>query len=116
MLAIVTSENAGELGKATGTRRGFSAGRRSSTTTRRLPLVVAETFEQARAAAQLVEVSYERAPGAFDLAAAMSSARRPAKLIGGPSDSAVGDFADGVRVRTGASSTRRTRRRTSRTR
>ena len=33
-------------------------------------LVVAETFEEARAAAGLIRVRYEEEPGAFDLAAA----------------------------------------------
>lgn len=42
-------------------------------------LVVAETFEQARAAAALIEVSYLREPGRFDLGAA----RDGAKPVGG---------------------------------
>ena len=52
-----------------------------------IALVVAETFEQARAAASLVRVRYDRAPGQFDLAAIAPSA--PAK-----EDSTVrhGDF------------------------
>ena len=42
-----------------------------------IALVVAETFEQARAAAQLVRVDYVRAEGAFDLAAAKDTAAKP---------------------------------------
>ena len=58
-----------------------------------IALVVAETFEQARAAAQLVRVDYVKAPGAFDLAAARETAVKPeTSAAGGASDSAVGDF------------------------
>jgi xanthine dehydrogenase YagR molybdenum-binding subunit len=56
-------------------------------------LVVAETFEQARAAAQLVRIKYVGAKGAFDLAAAKATASKPDKITAGPPDSAVGDFA-----------------------
>ena len=66
--------------------------RRSSTIIRPSQLVVAETFEQARAAAQLVRVDYVGAKGAFDLAAVTDSAK-PAPVTGGPADTAVGDFA-----------------------
>ena len=93
VLAIVTSDDAGELGKADRNTARLLGGPEIQHYHQAIAVVVAETFEQARAAAQLVKVSYERAPGAYDLAAAMSSAVRPAKLIGGPSDSAVGDFA-----------------------
>jgi len=53
--------------------------------------VVAQTFEQARAAAQLVRVDYARAKGAFDLASAKDSAVMPKKEE--EPDSAYGDFA-----------------------
>ncbi len=92
VIAIVTAENAGELAKADRNTAKLLGGPEIQHYHQAIALVVAGTFEQARAAAQLVHVSYERAAGAFDLAAAMSSATRPAKLIGGPSDSAVGDF------------------------
>lgn len=52
-------------------------------------LVVAETFEQARAASYLVKVQYEAEKGAFDLAAAMQDAVKPGR---GAPDSAAGDF------------------------
>ena len=55
--------------------------------------MVAETFEQARAAAQFVRVKYVRAQGAFDLAAAKDAAIKPEKITAGAPDSAVGDFA-----------------------
>ena len=93
VLAIVTAENAGELGKADRNTAKLLGGPDIQHYHQAIALVVAETFEQARAASRLVHVVYERAPGAFDLASAMGSAIRPAKLIGGPSDSRVGDFA-----------------------
>lgn len=46
-------------------------------------LVVAETFEQARHAAGLVDVRYERVEHATDLRAERGSAREPAKYTGG---------------------------------
>jgi xanthine dehydrogenase YagR molybdenum-binding subunit len=56
-------------------------------------LVVAETWEQARAAAALVLPTYEAEAGRFDFAACLDQAYAPetvnAKL---PTDSAVGDF------------------------
>ncbi len=51
-------------------------------------LVVAESFEQARAAAQLVHVSYAAAPGKFDLAAEKQHGTVPEDAP----DSVVGDF------------------------
>src|ERR1700722_3306359 len=53
--------------------------------------VVAETFEQARAAAYLVQVSYDSAPGKFSFRSRLDQARH--HQGGAPPDSAVGDFA-----------------------
>jgi xanthine dehydrogenase YagR molybdenum-binding subunit len=94
VLAIVTAENAGELALGDRNTASLLGGPEVQHYHQAVALVVAETFEQARAAAHLVHVSYAREPGAFDLDAAMSSATRPEKLIDGPSDSAVGDFTD----------------------
>ena len=57
-----------------------------------IAFVVAETFEQARAAAYLVRVEYDRLPGKYVLRNNLDRARAPQ---GGsvPPDSAVGDFA-----------------------
>ena len=55
--------------------------------------VVAESFEQARAAAYLVRVSYDRAPGEYELRSAIDRATVPPDRNGEPADSAVGDFA-----------------------
>jgi xanthine dehydrogenase YagR molybdenum-binding subunit len=55
--------------------------------------VVAETFEQARAAAALVRVQYASLPGDYELHAAGPYAEDPGRMNGGlPADSAVGDF------------------------
>ncbi|MCH6172149.1 xanthine dehydrogenase family protein molybdopterin-binding subunit [Pseudonocardia alaniniphila] len=55
--------------------------------------IVAATFEQARAAAQLVDVEYAGGPGSYDFAAAQDQAYTPESLILGiPADTAVGDF------------------------
>jgi xanthine dehydrogenase YagR molybdenum-binding subunit len=61
-----------------------------------LALVVATTYEQARAAANLVEVAYAAQPGHFDFAARRDQAYAPEKVNAGlPTDSAVGDFEAG---------------------
>src|SRR5713101_8177883 len=54
--------------------------------------VVAESFEQARAAAYLVDVKYDRSPGKYALRAHLDRARVPHQKDGAPADSAVGDF------------------------
>ena len=56
-------------------------------------VVAAETFEQARAAANLIEVQYDREPGKFDLAAGMSTAVPPKPgPYTPPGEARVGDF------------------------
>ncbi|QUH02207.1 xanthine dehydrogenase family protein molybdopterin-binding subunit [Saccharopolyspora erythraea] len=56
-------------------------------------LVVASTFEQARAAARLVDVEYAEEPGRFDFAAHEDEAYAPDAVNAGlPTDTAVGDF------------------------
>ncbi|HEX4183635.1 MAG TPA: xanthine dehydrogenase family protein molybdopterin-binding subunit, partial [Caulobacteraceae bacterium] len=55
-------------------------------------LVVAETFEQARHAARLIRVSYDREPGRFSLHAEQANAVKPDQWH---PDTAVGDFAGG---------------------
>jgi xanthine dehydrogenase YagR molybdenum-binding subunit len=56
--------------------------------------VVADTFEEATAAAALVRVHYAPQPGDYDLRAAGPHAENPGRINGGdPADSAVGDFA-----------------------
>lgn len=56
-------------------------------------LVVAETLEQAQAAANLVRITYAAETGHFDFKAKAGKAYAPkALLFGTPTDSAVGDF------------------------
>jgi xanthine dehydrogenase YagR molybdenum-binding subunit len=56
--------------------------------------VVAETFEQARAAAVLVRLRYAAQAGEYDLHAAALQAEKPDQIDGGaPPDTAVGNFA-----------------------
>jgi xanthine dehydrogenase YagR molybdenum-binding subunit len=92
VLAIVTAESAGKLGKSKLNIAKLLGGPDIQHYHQAVAVVVAETFEQARAAAQLVEVDYVRAEGAFDLAAVKETAK-PARVTGGPADTASGDFA-----------------------
>jgi xanthine dehydrogenase YagR molybdenum-binding subunit len=55
--------------------------------------VVADTFEQATAAAGMVNIRYGSAPGAYDLHAASATAINPGRIGStDPADSAIGDF------------------------
>src|SRR5882762_6546248 len=55
--------------------------------------VVAESFEQARAAAYLVDVKYDRSPGRYTLRNNLDRTRVPRPSDAPAADSAVGDFA-----------------------
>ena len=92
VLAVVTYENAGKLGKAKAHTAPRLAGPEVQHYDQAVALVVAETFEQARAAAKLVRVEYAPGKGRFDLAAAKESAIKKDSQ-NGPADTAVGDFA-----------------------
>jgi len=90
VIAIVTTENAGKLGKGKMNTAKLLAGPDVQHYHQAVAVVVAETFEQARAAAHLVKVSYAKEKGAFDLHAAKGSAVKPKKED--KPDTAVGDF------------------------
>jgi len=92
VLAIVTAENAGRLGKGDRNFAKLLGGPDIEHYHQAIAVVVAETFEQASAAAQLVRVDYVRATGAFDLVAAKDSAT-PTPRFDDPAETAVGDFA-----------------------
>ena len=92
VLAIVTAENAGKLDKGNLNVARLLGGPEIQHYHQAIAVVVAETFEQARAAAQLVRVDYVREQGAFDLASLMDTAK-PSPVTGGPADTTVGDFA-----------------------
>ncbi|MDZ3827100.1 aldehyde oxidoreductase molybdenum-binding subunit PaoC [Pseudomonas monsensis] len=68
VLAIVTAANAGKLGKGKYNAAPLLAGPEVQHYHQAVALVVAETFEQARAAAQRVKVDYVADKGEFDLA------------------------------------------------
>ena len=68
VLAIVTHENAGKLDKGDKNTAKLLAGPTVDHYHQAVAIVVAETFEQARAAAGLIRIDYTRATGRFDLA------------------------------------------------
>jgi xanthine dehydrogenase YagR molybdenum-binding subunit len=86
--------NAGKLGKGKFNTAKLLGGPEIDHYHQALALVVAKTFEQARAAAQLVRIEYERTPGKFDLATEKAAAplAKPSDF-GGDARVAVGDFA-----------------------
>jgi len=92
VLAIVTAANAGPLVKGRMNTAKLLAGPEIEHYHQAVAVVVAETFEQARAAAQLVRVDYARGEGRFDLAAAKDGAGVPEGGFGGPADASHGDF------------------------
>lgn len=57
-----------------------------------IALVVAETFEQARAAAALIRVDYVRAAGRYDLAEVADAGKPDIGFDGAPQDTRIGDF------------------------
>ena len=89
VLAVVTAENAGKLGKGSNNAAPLLGGPEVAHYHQAIGLVVAESFEQARAAAALVRVVYDRTEGAFDLASAKGAAVTP--KMSKP-ESLVGDF------------------------
>ncbi len=90
VLAVVTYQNAGKLGKAKNHTARMLAGPDVQHYDQAVAVVVAETFEQARAGAKMLRVNYARTAGRFDLAASQGSATKPKS---GTPDTAVGDFA-----------------------
>lgn len=94
VLNIVTAATAGRLGKGSFNHAKLLGGPEIQHYHQAVAIVVAETFEQARAAASLVRVEYAAAPGAYDLAEAKDAAglARPSSFSG-PSQTVVGDFA-----------------------
>jgi xanthine dehydrogenase YagR molybdenum-binding subunit len=94
VLAIITADNAGRLDKGRFNTARLLGGPDIQHYHQAIALVVAETFEQARAAADLIRVDYLRAEGAFDLPSVKDTAAKPERVPGGGvPDSAAGDFA-----------------------
>ena len=92
VLGIVTAETAGALGKGKFNTAHLLGGPVIQHYHQAIALVVAETFEQARAAAQLVKVDYARERGAFDLSVAKDTAKMPTDEPTSK-DASFGDFA-----------------------
>ena len=89
VITIVNAENAGKIGK---TPRNFAkliGGPEIQHYHQAIAIVVAETFEQARAAAALIEVDYEREEGRYDLAGEKEGATTQESH----QDKSYGDFA-----------------------
>ncbi|WP_203310340.1 aldehyde oxidoreductase molybdenum-binding subunit PaoC [Sphingomonas beigongshangi] len=74
VLAIVTADNAGKLTKGNFNTANLLGGPAIEHYHQAVAVVVAETFEQARAAAALVRIDYARTKGRFDLAAELDHA------------------------------------------
>ena len=93
VLGIVTAANAGKLGTGAFYVARALAGPEVQHYHQAVAIVVAESFEQARAAAQLVRVEYLRAKGSYDLDAARASLPAQQPLQPQPTlDTAAGDF------------------------
>ncbi|MET0364167.1 MAG: aldehyde oxidoreductase molybdenum-binding subunit PaoC [Sphingobium sp.] len=90
VIAIVTHENAGKLGKSDNHTAPLLGGPEIAHYDQAIAMVIAESFEQARAASRLIRVDYQRAQGRYDLAAEKPGAPVPKKK---GSATAVGDFA-----------------------
>ncbi len=94
VIAIVTAENAGKLTKGNFNTAMLLGGPEIQHYHQAIALVVAKTFEQARAAANLVRVKYAPAKGSFDLAEVKDKATASDNIGGGGApESKVGDFA-----------------------
>jgi len=93
VLGIVTAENVGKLGVGAFYVAKALAGPDVDHYHQAVAIVVAETFEQARAAAGLVRVRYARTKGSFDLKDAKGKAGSQQPLQPNPSmNTNVGDF------------------------
>lgn len=96
VIAVVTAENAGKLGKGKHNTAKLLGGPDIDHYHQAVAVVVATTFEQATAAAALVRVEYAQSEGRFDLEEALRIAplakdpNSPEKQ--GPSESRTGGF------------------------
>ena len=93
VIAVVTGENAGPLGKGEFYVQRALAAPDVDYYHQAVAIVVAETFEQARAASLLIRVRYVRSEGAFDLRVAKDAAPvARVAAFGPPPQTSVGDF------------------------
>jgi xanthine dehydrogenase YagR molybdenum-binding subunit len=93
VLAVVTYRNAGPLGVGNFYVQRMLAAPDVDHYHQPVAVVIAETFEQARAASSLIRVDYVRTEGQFDLEAQLDSAPvAQQQPFGGPTETQVGDF------------------------
>ncbi|MEG8041841.1 aldehyde oxidoreductase molybdenum-binding subunit PaoC [Sphingomonas sp. LR59] len=92
VIAIVTAADVGKLGKGKFNTVKLLAGPDVDHYHQAVAVVVAETFEQARAAAGLVRVDYARGKGRFDLDAALKTAPLTDAEKPGKGEDRVGKF------------------------
>ncbi|EJJ29507.1 aldehyde oxidoreductase molybdenum-binding subunit PaoC [Rhizobium sp. CF142] len=90
VVAIITTMDVGELKKGKFNTAKLFGGEEIQHYHQAIAVVVAETFEHARAAAALVKVDYSEGKGSFDLAAETDKAIKPDESH--RPDTAVGDF------------------------
>jgi xanthine dehydrogenase YagR molybdenum-binding subunit len=90
VLAVVTTLDVGERKKGQYNTAKLFGGDKIQHYHQAIAVVAAETFEQARSAAALIRVDYQKEEGAFDLAAAQASAKKPDESV--QPDSAAGNF------------------------
>ena len=91
VLTIVTAESAGPLGKGNFNTAKLLGGPEIDHYHQAVALVVAETFEQARAAAALIVIDYARTAGRFDLEKELKGAPLHSEK-GKPPVTKIGDF------------------------
>ena len=89
---ITTLDHAEPLPLGEGNNTPLFGGRTVNHYHQAIACVIAETFEQARAAAALVRPTYARGKGAFDLASARTAAPLAKDQSGKPDRTALGDF------------------------
>ncbi|MEA9608882.1 aldehyde oxidoreductase molybdenum-binding subunit PaoC [Xanthomonas campestris pv. plantaginis] len=93
VLAVLTHQNTQPLGRGEFYVQRFLAAPEVDHYHQAVAVVVASSFEQARAAASLVRVEYVRTNGKFDLAAQVPTAPvAPKAPFGGPPSTSQGDF------------------------
>lgn len=93
VIAIVTAQNAGKLEKGDYNTAKLLAGPEVQHYHQAVAVVVAETFEQARAAAHLVRVTYAEQKGEYDLEKVKGKAQLPKKED--KPESKIGNFDSG---------------------
>lgn len=91
VITIVTAQNAGKLAKGDYNIARLLGGPEVQHYHQAIAVVVAETFEQARAAAFLIRVNYARAKGSFDLGSVKDKAV-PGDIFGAAGETSVGNF------------------------